>query len=217
MLPKPIITTLSLARLDVGHRLGLDRQIPVGAAVLTARLEGPTVQFTLDSHVLRPSDTGNTLLAWLDQHLTTEGATIAGYRLREMTDLLDGLAGTEWSDALRALKGCGKQQVIDLSASAGDSPLRFEQACALSQILCAQTDPSRRFADWVRAETGQIELDVEVDVLAAFRLVLRRIAATSPVARNVASAISTQFVAWLDQAGHVAARLHLTDLRSLAD
>lgn len=56
MLPTPIITTVSVADLDVGYRLGLDRKIPIGAAVLTARLQGANVHFSLDSHVLQPSD-----------------------------------------------------------------------------------------------------------------------------------------------------------------
>ena len=217
MLPTPIITTLSVARLEVGHHLGIDRQIPVGAAVLTARLDGASVRFTLDSCVLRPSDTADDLLSWLDRQLTRQGVTITGYRLADMASLLDRLPAAEWSPSLRALSGCGQQQVYDLSASVNGTALTFPEACGLSQILCAPVDPDRRFAAWVRSDVGDIEQDAQLDVLAAFRLVLQRLPGLSSAGQAIADTIGDHFAAWLDEADHAAARLHLADLLSVTN
>ena len=217
MLPTPIITTVNVAALDVGHQLGLDRQIPIGAAVLTARLQGPTIHFSLDSLVLRPSDPADALLGWLDQRLTTEGATITGYRIKDATALLDRLPGAEWSPALRALAGCGQQYLLDLSANVADGPLTLQEACVHSQILCSPVDPNRRFADWVRSDVGRIEQDAQVDAIATFRLVIRRLASANPVGRSIAEAISSHFAEWLGEADYAATRLHVADLLSAAD
>ena len=217
MLPTPIINTLSVAGLDVGYRLGLDRKTPSGAAVLTARLQGAKVHFSLDSHILRPSDPADTLLAWLDQRLTTDGATITGYRMKDTVALLERLPGAEWSPALRALSGCGQQYLLDLSASADEGPLSFRQACANTQIFCAPLDADRRFASWLRSNVGEIEQDAQIDVLATFRLVIRRLAAVNPVGKSLATAISSHFASWLEEADCAAARLHVADLLSVAD
>lgn len=217
MLPTPIITTVNLAVLDFGHRLGLNRQIPVGAAVLTSRLRGPKIDFSLDSYILRPSDPADALLAWLDQRLTTDGATITGYRLKDAIALLDRLPGAEWSPALRALAGGGQQFLLNISASADDAPLTLQGVCAHSQILCAPVDPKRRFAEWLRSDVSEIEQDAQVDALAAFRLVLRRLAKVNPVGHSIAAAISTHFAEWLGEADYAAARLHVADLLSAVD
>ncbi|WP_121903580.1 hypothetical protein [Sphingomonas sp. PP-CE-3A-406] len=95
MSPTPIITTLHVASLDVGNHVGVERQMPVGAAVLTATLQGPQVLFSLDSCILRPSDPTDKLLLWLDQHLMREGVTIAGYRLNDAVAMVDRLPGAE--------------------------------------------------------------------------------------------------------------------------
>ncbi len=217
MLPTPIITTLSVARLDVGHHLGIERKIPVGAAVLTAQIDGAWVRFTLDSCILKPTDTVDGLLLWLDRHLTSQDVTITGYRLEDMVALLDRLPGAEWSPCLHALASCGQQQVLDLSASVNGAPLTFPQACAESQILCAPVDPDRRFAAWVRSDVGDIEQDAQLDVLAAFRLVLHRLPALRPGGHITVDAIAGHFAAWLEEADYAVARLHLADLLSVTD
>lgn len=216
MLPPPIVT-MNVAKLDVGHRIGIDRKIVVGAAVLTAQMDGPLVRFTLDSCILRPSDTADDFLSWLDRHLTRQGVTITGYRLADMASLLDRLPAAEWSPSLRALSGCGQQQVLDLSASVDGTALTFPEACGLSQILCAPVDPDRRFAAWVRSDVGYIEQDAQLDVLAAFRLVLRRLPGLSSAGQAIADTIGGHFAAWLDEADHAAARLHLADLLSVTN
>ena len=216
MLPTPIVT-LNVAKLDVGHRIGIDRKIAVGAAVLTAQMDGALVRFTLDSCILRPSDTADDFLSWLDRHLTRQGVTITGYRLADMASLLDRLPAAEWSPSLRALSGCGQQQVLDLSASVDGTALTFPEACGLSQILCAPVDPDRRFAAWVRSDVGYIEQDAQLDVLAAFRLVLQRLPGLSSAGQAIADTIGGHFAAWLDEADHAAARLHLADLLSVTN
>ena len=217
MFPTPIITTLSVAGLDVGHHLGIERKIAVGAAVLTAQIEGPLVRFTLDSCILKPTDTVDGLLLWLDRHLTRQGVTITGYRLEDMASLLDRLPAAEWSPSLRALSGCGQQQVLDLSASVDGTALTFPEACGLSQILCAPVDPDRRFAAWVRSDVGYIEQDAQLDVLAAFRLVLQRLPGLSSAGQAIADTIGGHFAASLHEADHAAARLHLADLLSVTN
>ena len=217
MLPTPIISALSVARLDIGHHVGVDRQIAVGAAILTAELRGPLVQFTLGSCVLQPSDPADGLLSWLEGHLTREGATIAGYRLDDDAALLDHLPGAEWSPCIRALAGCGQQYALNLSASRDGEPLTFAQACANMGILCAPSDPGHRFAAWLRSDVSEIARDVEVDAIAVFRLVIRRLAALNPVGRSIATVISNHLAAWLGETDHPAAQAHVADLLSAAD
>ena len=217
MLPTPIITALSVARLDIGHHVGVDRQIAVGAAILTAELRGPLVQFSLNSCVLQPSDPAGSLLTWLDEQLLREGATIAGYRLDDDAALLDHLPGAEWSPCIRALAGCGPQYSLNLTASHDGEPLTFARACATMDILCAPADPERRFSAWLRSDVGQIERDAQVDAIAVFRLVIRRLAALNPVGRSIAAVISNHLAAWLGEADHPAAQAHVADLLSAAD
>ena len=217
MLPTPIITALTVARLDVGHHVDVDRQIPIGAAILTAELRGRLVHFTLDSCVLQPSAPADGLLSWLEGHLTREGATIAGYRLDDDAALLDHLPGAEWSPCIRALAGCGQQYALNLTASRNGEPLTFAQACATMDILCAPTDPARRFAAWLRSDVSAIARDVEVDAIAVFRLVIRRLAALNSAGRRIAASISNHLAAWLGGTDHPAAQAHVADLLSAAD
>jgi len=217
MLPTPIITTLHVASLDVGHHVGVERQIPVGAAVLTATLQGPQVRFSLDSCILRPSEPADTLLLWLDRHLMREGVTIAGYRLNDAIALLDRLPGAKWSPVLRALAGCGQQYALDMSARSDGKLVSFQRACACSDILYARVDADRRFADWMRSDVRDIERDAQVDALATFRLVIRRLAFLNPNARGIVDAIAGHFATWLEQADHPAAHAHVADLLSVAD
>ena len=93
----------------------------------------------------------------------------------------------------------------------------LQEACVHSQILCAPVDPNRRFADWVRSDVSQIEQDAQVDALAAFRLVIRRLASANSVGRSIAAAISTHFAEWLGEADYAATRLHVADLLSAAN
>lgn len=217
MLPTPIISALSVARLDVGHHVGVDRQIPVGAAILTAELRGPLVHFTFGTCVLQPSDPAEWLLTWLDDQLLREGATIAGYRLDDDATLLDRLPGAEWSPSIRALAGCGQQYALNLTASRDGEPLTFAQACATMDILCAPTDPARRFAAWLRSDVSEIARDAQVDAIAVFRLVIRRLAVLNPVGRSIAAVISNHLAAWLGETDHPAAQAHVADLLSAAD
>lgn len=217
MPPTPIITTLHVASLDVGNHVGVERQMPVGAAVLTATLQGPQVLFSLDSCILRPSDPTDKLLLWLDQHLMREGVTIAGYRLNDAVAMVDRLPGAEWSPVLRAMADCGQQYALDLTARSAGTPVAFEQACACSAILCAPADAGRHFADWIRCDVNGLEQDAQLNVIASFRLLIRRLASINPVSRSIAAAISGQFAAWLEQADHPAAHAHVTDLLSVAD
>jgi hypothetical protein len=217
MLPTPIITALHITPLDVGHHVGIERQMPVGAAILTATLQGPQVRFDLDSCILRPSDPTDKLLAWLDGQLTREDVTIAGYRLDDAVALLHRLPGAEWFPVLRAMAGCGQQHALDMSARSAGISVTFQQACAHSQILCAPVDADRRFADWMRSDVRGLAHDAEVDALATFRLVIRRLAVLNPIARGIVGAIADHFAAWLEQADHPAAQAHVADLLSVAD
>lgn len=212
MLPTPVLTTLTVTRLEIGHNLGLDRAIPVGAAVLTARLTGASVRFSIASHILQPSDAADNLLLWLNQHLTSPDATICGYRLTEAAGLLSRLPGADWSPALRALSGCGVQPILDLTGRSHDGPLTFGQACGLSRILYAPADPDERFAAWCRSDTDRIDHHAQVDVIAAFRLVLRRVAALDPMERKISAAMSAHFTTWLCASPNAAARAHVIDL-----
>jgi len=217
MLPTPIITALHVAPLDVGHHVGVERQMPVGAAVLTATLQGSQVRFDLDSCILRPADSTDSLLLWLDRHVMREGVTIAGYGLDDAVALIDRLPGAEWSPVLRALAGCGNQYALDLTARSDGELATFQQACAHSQILCAPVDANRRFADWMRSDVRGLAHDAEVDALATFRLIIRRLAVLNPIARGIVGAIAGHFAAWLEQADHPAAQAHVADLLSVAD
>lgn len=217
MLPTPIITALHVAPLDVGHHVGIERRMPVGAAVLTATLQGPRVRFSLDSCILQPSDPTDTLLIWLDQHLIREGVTITGYQLNDAVAMLSCLPGAEWSPVPRAIAGCGQQYALDLTARSAGTPVTFQQACGCSGILCAPADTGRRFAEWIRSNVDGLEQDAQLDVIASFRLLIRRLASTNPVSRSIAAAISDNFATWLEQADHPAAQAHVADLLFVAD
>lgn len=217
MLPTPIITAIHVASLDVGHHVSVERQMPVGAAVLTATLQGQEVHFNLASCILRPSDPTDTLLLWLDRHVMRDGVTIAGYRLDDAVVLLDRLPGAEWSPVLLALAGYGQQHALDMSARSEGIPVTFQQACACLGILCAPVDADRRFADWMRSDVLGLAHDAEVDALATFRLIIRRLAVLNPIARGIVGPIADHFAAWLEQADHPAAQAHVADLLSVAD
>lgn len=215
MIPAPIIT-VHIAELDVGSRLGLDRTIPVGAAVLTAQPEGDRVRFTLDSVVLRPSDPVDTLLHRLDQHLAHPGAAIFGYRLTEAATLLGRLPGSAGSRALRTMAGTGQNDVLSLSARSDAGVLSLQQACAEAQIFCAHADPNDRFTSWLRSDVDAIEQDAQIDVIACFRLILHRIVAIKAGGRPITTTLRADFATWLEEADHAAARLHFADLLSAA-
>lgn len=216
MLPTPTITTLSIARLDIGHHLGLNAHIPVGAAILTARLDGRAVLFTLEGRLLQPSDDPAMLLGWLDGQLTGIGSTIAGYRLDDIHALLAKLPNAERSPCLRTLAGCGPQPLLDLSAQqVNGRPLTFAEACTWSDIICTSIDPDARFAAWCRSDIDRIDHETQVDAIAAFRLILHRMSATAPIGRKIAAAMSTHFAAWLREADNAAAQLHASNLGSL--
>lgn len=217
MLPTPIIAAIHVASLDVGHHVGVERQMPVGAAVMTATLRGSQVLFDLDSCILRPSDPTDRLMGWLDRHVMRDDATVAGYRLDDAVALLDRLPGEEWSPVLRALAGCGQQHALDMSARSGGEPVTFQHACACSGILCAPVDANRRFADWMRSDVRGLAHDAEINALATFRLFIRRLAVLNPIARGIVGAIADHFAAWLEQADHPAAQAHVADLLSVAD
>jgi len=217
MLPSPIITALSVARLDIGHRLGVDRQIPIGAAILTAELRGSDIHFALDSCVLQPSDPAEWLLTWLDEQLLRDGATIAGYGLDDDAALLERLPGARWSPCIRALAGCGQQYALNLTASHDDKRLTFAQACTNMNILHAQVDRGRRFASWLRSDISEIEGQVQIDAIATFRLVIRRFAALNPVGHSIAAVLSDHLSVWLGESDQAAAQAHVADLLSAAD
>ncbi|RMB55836.1 hypothetical protein C8J44_1099 [Sphingomonas sp. PP-CE-3A-406] len=115
------------------------------------------------------------------------------------------------------MAGCGQQYALDLTARSAGTPVAFEQACACSAILCAPADAGRRFADWIRCDVNGLEQDAQLNVIASFRLLIRRLASINPVSRSIAAAISRQFAAWLEQADHPAAQAHVADLLSVAD
>lgn len=215
MIPAPI-KTLHIAELDIGSTLGLDRTIPVGAAILTAQPEDDRVNFALDSIILRPSDPVDTLLHWLDRHLEHPRAAIFGYRLTDAATLLGRLPGANEGSALPTLAGLGQNDVLNLSARTDAGVLSFQQACAQAKILCARTAPNDRFASWVRSDVHTIEQDAQIDVIGCFRLILHRLVAIKAAGRPITATLRTSFAAWLEDADHAAARLHVADLLSAA-
>lgn len=218
MLPFPTITVVHIARLDIGHHLNLRRAIPIGAAILTARIGDTGAVFDLNSFVLQPSDPADDLLRWLDAHLAASEATLAGYRLAEATGLLGALPNAAWSPALRSLSGCGSQCVLDLSAHEQDGrSLPFDQACTQACILHAPFEPTARFTAWCKGSTDWIVDQIEVDAIATWRLVMQRLAAMpDPLAVRIVTAIGTHFVAWLRAESRPASRLHFADLEAVA-
>lgn len=145
MLLTPIITTLSIAMLDVGRHLKPNRQIPIGAAFLTTELDRLAVRFTLDRLILRPSDPVKNLLRWIDMQIAS-GGLVAIYQLEDTARLLAQLPGAEFSSSVRTLMGYGPQGVVSLSSKRVDQVPRLQEACAEADILTASTDPVGRFA-----------------------------------------------------------------------
>lgn len=213
MLPLPVITVITIARLDIGHHLGRRRAIPIGAAAITGRIHGSSIHFMLDSRVLQPSDPTDDLLAWLDQRLAGESATIAGYQLSAAAGLLEKLTCAGSSRGLRSLAGLGPQPLMDLSArELRGEPLTFQQACAHARIPCSSVDPSDRFAAWCRSDTDLIDHQTQVDAVATWRLVMKRLAALDEQYATIVAAMNEHFVAWLRTTSNAAARLHASDI-----
>ncbi|MBB4153602.1 hypothetical protein GGQ80_001504 [Sphingomonas jinjuensis] len=212
MLPSHILTALHVVELDVGRHLGIDQRIPVGVAILTAELRGTAVIFSLDSCILKPTDMAEKLLAWLGQHVIREGATITGYRLKAAITSLSSLPGGDDAPALRAMTACHRQYLLDLSASSAGRPASFREACEQMGIICAPAEPAKAFRDWVRGDVACIEGQARLDAIAAFRLLLQRLASINQVGRSIADAMSDQLRVWLEQADHPAARAHVADL-----
>jgi hypothetical protein len=218
MLPPPVLTTVTIARLDIGHHLGRPRAIPIGAATLTGRVQGSGVHFHLDSFVLQPSDPAEKLLAWLDHRLAEEQVTIAGYQLSGATALLDALPGACWSSGLRSMAGVGAQPVMDLSArELRGAPLTFEQACLHAGIRCSRIEPSERFSAWCRSDTDQIEHQTQVDAIASWRLIIKRLCSLDQHGARVVAAINEHLAGWLRTSSSGAARLHASDIAATAN
>lgn len=212
----PTITVVNIARLNVGHQLGRSLAIPVGAAVLTGQLDSVTAQFTLNSFVLGPSDPSDALLAWLDQRLIDERATIAGYQLAEATELLETLPSACWSPALRSLAGAGLQPLIDLSArELHGHVLPLHEACAHSRICFARVDDTQRFTTWCRSDVALIDRETQVDVIVTWRLFMKRLAVLNDHSGRVVSELSEHFTAWLRAQPGGAARLHAADMAQI--
>ncbi len=217
MLPSPIMTILHVVDLDVGRHLGIDHRIPIGAAILTAELRGPAVGFTIDSRILRPTDKAETLLAWLGRHVVREGATITGYRLKDAIRSLASLPGGDEAPALRAMTTCHRQYLLDLSASDSGKAVPFHQACEATGIACSAAEPAEAFHDWVRCDVACIEAHAQVDVIAAFRLLLVRLASINDVGRHIATALDGHLRVWLDEIGHPAGTAPVADLLPTAN
>lgn len=217
MLPSNVITVCSVARLDTGHLLAHQNEMPVGAATLTGRVADGGVTFTLEAFVLQPADPVGDLLSWLDHHLAEDGATIAGYQLAAALQLLTILPGAHRSPALRNLAGNGRQQVIDLSARPlGAAPLVFHDACAHAGISCAPVDPTARFAAWCSGDVDQIAYALEVDVIATWLLIMHRIALSTPLGAKVTTAMDPHLKQWLRETDSSAARFHSHSIEMIA-
>ncbi|WP_133177318.1 MULTISPECIES: hypothetical protein [Bacteria] len=218
MLPLPVLTTVTIARLDIGHHLNRPRAIPIGAAALTGRVQGSGVHFHLDSFVLQPSDPAEKLLVWLDQRLAEEQVTIAGYQLAGATALLDALPGAYWSSGLRSMAGLGAQPVMSLSArDLRGAPLTFEQACLHAGIRCSRIESSMRFSAWCRSVTEQIDHQTQVDAIAAWRLIMKRLSSLDQHGARVVDAMDEHLAGWLRASSNGAASLHACDIAAIGN
>lgn len=213
MPPTPIITTLSIAMLDVSRHLNLNRQIPIGAAFLTTELDGLTVRFTLDSLILRPSDPVESLLTWIDMQIAS-GRLVAGYQLEEAARLLAQLPGAEGSPSVWALMGHGPNGLVSLSSKQADKVPCLREACVEADICTASIDFIGRFTAWVCGDTEKIELETQINVIAAFRLLLHQLTIPHSVERTIANAIGSSFEDWLRSSTLRAANVHVVNVRS---
>lgn len=213
MPPTPIITALSVALLDVGRHLNVNRQIPIGAAFLKTELDGLAVRFTLNSLVLRPSDPVENLLKWFDLQFAG-GELVAGYLLEDAARLLAQLPGAECSSGVRALIGHGPQGVVSLPIKCAERVPCFQEACAEADICTSSIDPAGRFAKWVHADVEDIELETQIDVIAIFRLLLYQLTIQHSVERTIAKAIGSSFEDWLRNSTLRAANVHVANLSS---
>jgi hypothetical protein len=213
MLPYHIITAVVFARLDLGD--AIDRYVPrlIGAATFTGHVARGGVEFALDAAVLSATNAPEALLLWLNHRLEHDRSTITGCDLAADARLLEALPLGRWSPAVRVLAG-RRRPLIDLVASPNGEPVGLRACCAALGVPCSTPDPVRDFTGWCTGRHDVIVGELELDVIAVWRLTMMQIAARTSLGAEVQRVIDAHLACWLRGAKFAAAATHLAALNA---
>lgn len=212
MLPHHIVTAVHFLTLNLTHRLPMPLPRVIGVSLFTGRVDTGQIRFALDSFVPSPADPPAMLLSWLEQYLH-DRATLAGYRLGDAAALLRKMPGARRSPVLRALAGQNDQPIIDMVALRGDGrPLPFASACAQAGLPCSAASAADDFTGWMTGRRAALVHQLEVDVLASWRMAMHRLARQAALGSRVTASIDAHLATWLRQVDFPAGAIHLESL-----
>ncbi len=206
-----LITAITFSVLDLGYQVHVPTPQVIGAAIFTGHVEQGRIHFALDTAVLSAQDPAGTLLAWLDRRLECHDTTLAGFDLDRHVPLLRGAPRARQSTAIRALTGRDRI-VIDMRASEDGKVVPFTSCCAALGIPYASADPVRDFTAWCTGDAGEIPDNLELDVIAVWRLAMYQLAARVSDGPQFHQAMNANLAAWLRDADFPAAAAHLATL-----
>ncbi|NBB40104.1 hypothetical protein [Sphingobium yanoikuyae] len=212
MLPSHTITTFALSTINAGHPTVRDADLAVGAATLTVRVAGGKVSFDLSTFILRPMEPPENLLAWIENRLGDEQATLSVYWPNRVIRLLSSLPGAAFSPAIRGLSGKGKQPIIRLQFKDEAGFMPFDKACGHVGIPCASTDAMERFVAWCNADIDQIAVDAEADAIALWKMTIDAIERKSGLGVELATVLRRHLALWLRDTDRMSTRIHQADL-----
>lgn len=192
MLPSHTITAFTPVTINAGHPTA-SGDIAVGAAALTVKVVAGQVSFDLSSCILRPNQPAQELLAWIDDRLSDDQATLSMYGPGRVVELLSQLPDVVYSSGFRSLTGRGNQPIIRL-----------------------QVEERRRFVAWVKGDIDQIAVDAEIDAIATWRMTVAAIERKSGLGRELATILHGHLVQWLRDTDRASTRAHERNLSPIA-
>ncbi|UZW55090.1 hypothetical protein NUH86_16710 [Sphingobium sp. JS3065] len=215
MLPSHTITAFTPVTINAGHPAAAG-DIAVGAAALTVTVVAGKVSFDLSSFILPPNQPPQKFLAWIDDRLSDDQATLSMYGPGCVVQLLGQLPDIVYSSGFRSLAGRGNQPIICLQIEDRRRFISLHKACAQAHIACASTDPAERFVAWVKDDIDQIAVDAEIDAIATWRMTVAAIERKSGLGRELATILHRHLVQWLRDTDRASTRAHERSLFPIA-
>lgn len=215
MLASHTITAFTPISINAGHPTA-GGDIAIGAAALTVKVIAGKVSFDLSSFVLPPNQPAQQFLAWIDDRLSDDQATVSMYGPDRVVELLGQLPDVAYSSGFRSLAGRGSQPIIRLQVEERRRFISLHKACAKAHIACASTDPAERFVAWVKGDIDQIAVDAEIDAIATWRMTVAAIERKSGLGRELATILHQHLVRWLRDTDRASTRAHERNLSPIA-
>ena len=215
MLPSHTITAFTPVTINAGHST-TGGDIAVGAAALTVKVIAGKVSFDLASFILRPHQPAQELVAWIDERIGDDQATLSAYWPTRVVKALSQLPDAAYSSGIRNLAGKGDQPIIRLQVQDETGLISLQKACAYAEIVCGSTPAAGRFAAWVRGDMDQIIVDAEIDAIATWRMTVAAIERKSRLGRELARVLHRHLVHWLCDTDRASTRAHERNLSPIA-